>query len=183
MSNNNASRRRIDGHPGVYRVGKGGDRYQARYRDGVTGRVVSRTFETLEEAEAHRAARVGYTYTVRALVNGQFEDAWPVVPVADETAATWPEMQEYVEEARAADDEPTAEELRRYALHLALADAAETALRAMTSDAEALRPITDGAARTATITIKIVRNRADELDPGVRAHVEGLGPRRAGGDV
>jgi hypothetical protein len=53
MSTNNRNRERVDGHPGIYRRG---DRFQARHRDSQTRKVVSRSFHTLEEAIAYKAA-------------------------------------------------------------------------------------------------------------------------------
>lgn len=53
MSTNNRKRERVDGHPGIYRRGPS---FQARHRD-AAGKVVSRTFQTLDEAINYRAAR------------------------------------------------------------------------------------------------------------------------------
>jgi hypothetical protein len=178
MSTNNANRQRIDGHPGIYRItGKGDPRFQARYRDRITGKVVSRTFDTLAEAEAHKAAQLGFTYSVNAFVNGRFIDAWPIVPVDDETAATWPEMQDYIAEASSYPDfDPTSEagraELRKHAIELMLEEAADHAMSAITSDGFLGDVIAKR--RTVTITIKVVRNPSDqELDEDVVRAYEG----------
>jgi len=41
----------VPGHPGIYRRGT---RYQVRHRDRQTGKVVSRTFDTLPEAAEYK---------------------------------------------------------------------------------------------------------------------------------
>lgn len=171
MSADKPTRQRIDGHAGVYRVG---NRYQARYRDHLTDTVVSRTFDTLEEAEAHKALQLGFTYTVRAYRDGRFLDAFPVALAEGETAATWPErmMRQYIDSMEELSAEETRAELRRFALYLQLEQAAHEALQIMLEDAQAFAPVINGEKRMASITLKVVRGRSDELDAAVLKFID-----------
>jgi hypothetical protein len=166
MSANKPTRRRIDGHPGIYKIG---ERFQARYRDGATGTVVSRNFPSLEAAEAFKAAQVGFTYTVLAYDGAEFVDAFPITPPDDdEIAAAAEELDASVADIDPDGPAPTPQEHRQYALYLAIKQAAAEALGEMLTDSERVDDVIEGGRRVASLTIKVSRGRADEvMDPAV----------------
>jgi hypothetical protein len=156
MSTKQTTRQRIDGHPGVYKVGA---RFQARYRDRITGKVVSRSFPTLEEAKTHKDDQQGFVYSVMASVNGAPVDSWARLAPTDDEIEAMPEVQECVAEYGPF---PTDEDRRRVALGVALDGQVQGALSEMLSGAAALDGVADGRDRTARITLKVTRYRSDQ---------------------